>query len=101
MGDMADYDIEQGLDMWQAHLVGDCLQDCIYCEEEVNQMTKTQAQIEALEKAKKACYDKRRRMEIRKGGDKYLFDAGIKRGLRKAELILRRHIKKLKDARSA
>jgi len=34
MGDMADYDFEQGSDMWNAHLVGDCFQDCIYCEEE-------------------------------------------------------------------
>ena len=33
MGDMADYDIEQGLDMWLAHQVGDCFQDCIYCDE--------------------------------------------------------------------
>jgi hypothetical protein len=34
MGDMADYYIEQGEDMWFAHLNGNCLQDCIYCEEE-------------------------------------------------------------------
>lgn len=34
MGDMADYDIEQGEDMWFAHLSGNCFEDCIYCEEE-------------------------------------------------------------------
>ncbi len=34
MGDMADYAIEQGMDMWTAHTGGHCLQDCIYCEEE-------------------------------------------------------------------
>ena len=34
MGDMADYDIEQGEDMWYAHLHGDCFEDCIYCEDE-------------------------------------------------------------------
>ncbi|KKL23719.1 hypothetical protein LCGC14_2422560 [marine sediment metagenome] len=36
MGDMADYDIEQGLDMWAAHCGKCCLQDCIYCEENAN-----------------------------------------------------------------
>ena len=34
MGDMADFDIEQGMDMWVAHEAGHCLQDCIYCDEE-------------------------------------------------------------------
>lgn len=34
MGDIADYDIEQGEDMWFAHLHNDCFEDCIYCEEE-------------------------------------------------------------------
>ncbi len=34
MGDMADYAIEQGMDMWAAHTGGHCLQDCIYCEED-------------------------------------------------------------------
>ena len=34
MGDMADYDIEQGMDMWAAHQGGRCLQDCRYCDEE-------------------------------------------------------------------
>ena len=32
MGDMAGYDIEQGEDMWFAHLRNDCLEDCIYCQ---------------------------------------------------------------------
>ncbi len=40
MGDMADYDFEQGSDMWNAHLVGDCFQDCIYCEEGYEQALK-------------------------------------------------------------
>lgn len=34
MGDMADYDIEQGIDMWLAHQEGHCLEDCRYCDEE-------------------------------------------------------------------
>ena len=34
MGDMADFDIEQGMDMWVAHEAGHCLQDCRYCDEE-------------------------------------------------------------------
>lgn len=32
MGDMADYEIEQGMDAWIAHLYHNCLDDCIYCE---------------------------------------------------------------------
>lgn len=32
MGDMADYLIEQGENMWLAHIANDCLEDCIYCE---------------------------------------------------------------------
>ncbi len=31
---MADYDIEQGMDMWAAHQHGQCLEDCRYCNEE-------------------------------------------------------------------
>ena len=34
MGDMADYDIEQGMDMLAAHQGGHCFQDCRYCDEE-------------------------------------------------------------------
>ena len=34
MGDIADYLIEQGEDMWIAHLAGNCFEDCIYCEDE-------------------------------------------------------------------
>ena len=34
MGDMADYDIQEGMDMWAAHTGHSCLQDCRYCEEE-------------------------------------------------------------------
>ncbi len=34
MGDIADNDIEQNEDMLFAHLHRDCLQDCIYCDEE-------------------------------------------------------------------
>ena len=34
MGDMADDYTEAGEDMWFAHLSGDCLEDCIYCETE-------------------------------------------------------------------
>jgi len=34
MGDMADYDIEQGMDMWLAHQHGQCFEDCRYCDEE-------------------------------------------------------------------
>lgn len=34
MSDMADYDIEQGMDMWAAHCGGHCLEDCRYCDEE-------------------------------------------------------------------
>ena len=34
MGDMADYNIEQSMDMWQAHVSGNCFEDCRYCEEE-------------------------------------------------------------------
>jgi len=34
MGDMADDYTDQGMNMWFAHLVGQCLEDCIYCEEE-------------------------------------------------------------------
>ena len=34
MGDIADYDIEQGMDMWLAHQSGLCFEDCIYCVEE-------------------------------------------------------------------
>ena len=34
MGDIADYDIEQGMDMWVAHTAGHCFQDCRYCDEE-------------------------------------------------------------------
>ncbi|KKL07423.1 hypothetical protein LCGC14_2586190 [marine sediment metagenome] len=33
MGDIADNNIESGEDMWFAHKAGNCLQDCIYCEE--------------------------------------------------------------------
>jgi len=36
MGDAADYDIEQGEDMWFAHCAGNCFEDCIYCEEDSN-----------------------------------------------------------------
>ncbi len=35
MGDMADYDIEQGMDMWLAHRNGHCLEDCRYCDEDI------------------------------------------------------------------
>ena len=34
MGDMADFDIDEGLVMWTAHQAGHCLQDCRYCDEE-------------------------------------------------------------------
>ena len=34
MGDMADYDIVQGMDMIIAHLSGHCSQDCVYCNED-------------------------------------------------------------------
>lgn len=36
MGDMADDDIEQGEDMWFAHIIGDCFEDCRYCREKEN-----------------------------------------------------------------
>jgi len=32
MGDVADYDIETGMDMWMAHESGNCFEDCWYCE---------------------------------------------------------------------
>ncbi len=54
--------------------------------------------IKALEKAQKSIYNRRRYMKFREEEGKFLFDTGIKRGLRKAELILRRHIKRLKSA---
>ena len=31
MGDMADYDIQEGMDMWFAHQCGECFEDCRYC----------------------------------------------------------------------
>ncbi len=34
MGDMADDHIERGMDEWMAHCVGDCFEDCTYCEDE-------------------------------------------------------------------
>ena len=34
MGDMADYAVEQGYDEWVLHQIGDCVEDCRYCEEE-------------------------------------------------------------------
>ena len=34
MGDIADYNIGQGEDMWFAHQAGNCLEDCVYCEDE-------------------------------------------------------------------
>ena len=33
MGDMADDLMEQGESMWFAHVLGDCLEVCIYCLE--------------------------------------------------------------------
>ncbi len=34
MGDMAEYIIEWALDEYTAHCIGDCFEDCRYCEEE-------------------------------------------------------------------
>jgi hypothetical protein len=34
MGDMADFNIEQGEDAWIAHLAGECFGPCPYCAEE-------------------------------------------------------------------
>ena len=34
MGDMADDLMEAGEDMWYAHQMGNCFEDCIYCLEE-------------------------------------------------------------------
>lgn len=31
MGDMADWIIEQGMDEWDAHEAGECLDGCPYC----------------------------------------------------------------------
>jgi len=44
MGDITDYDIEQGLDFWQDHLAGhpNFPDECPYCwEEEYEQMKNT------------------------------------------------------------
>lgn len=49
MGDMADYAIEQGMDMLAAHQGGHCFEDCRCCDEE----DELRAAAEAAEKAGK------------------------------------------------
>lgn len=34
MGDIANFSIEEGENMWFAHCAGNCLEDCVYCEYE-------------------------------------------------------------------
>ncbi len=41
MGEMADYAIEQGMDMWFAHMAGQCLEECVYDEPEQRHLPKT------------------------------------------------------------